>query len=155
MFKKFVGLCLTFCMAFGLVGVTAQAKDVPITTNTVITQANLPIVLNYLNINSSNFIKSKNSNGLTTVGELEKAIKQAKTQPSVIYTSDSNTNKHSLTTDIAIRPLATNGTKMLYKQVNCDAFTVEYEVAGKYSGKKWVGANSASVSVDSDSLVTT
>lgn len=44
---------------------------------------------------------------------------------------------------------------MLYRQVNCDAYTVEYEVAGRYSGRSWVGANSASVSVDSDSLVTT
>lgn len=120
-----------------------------ITPDTIVTADNAYDVLAYLHIDKSNIVKINSNysrqNDLT-VQDLEKAIKKAKDHPKYIN-DKSNISSTSNALNSFTRANSV-GTVMLYYDVNCDGYIVSYEVAGNYSGKKWVGASSASVSVD-------
>jgi hypothetical protein len=157
MFKKIISFCTVLCMALTLIlplQLHAQS-EAQISQDTVITEDNIYEVLKYLNIDSSNFIKTDVSKpGVKTVGELKKVIEQVKQKPIEIKeNTNTNTNtKSKITENFASSSIS--GTKMLYQTTNTDSYTLEFEVAGLYTYKDWTGATSANVTVDTDSLLT-
>lgn len=157
MLKKVVSFCLVFCMVFALVVPGyAQEKETSISSETVITEDNISEVLEYLGIDPNNFIKTDVAGtSARTVGDLEKAIKQAKKLPSEVNGKVKSKGFNG-TADKSVASAASSGTVMLYATVNVgDSYTVEYEVAGQYADGKWTGASSATATVDSNFILYT
>jgi len=130
----------------------AQAKESSISSETIITEDNIYEVLEYLGIDSSNFIKTDTSTtGVKTVGELETAISQAEKLPSnVNYTLQST----SISND-SFAAASGSGTVALYSDYESGSYTVTYGCSGQYSNGKWTGVSATSISVDSDQEVVT
>jgi len=152
MVKKFICLTLVLCMTLTLMVPTyAQDNQNSISSNTIINEDNLYQVLEYLGIDSSNFEKSEVTGAsVSTVGELEKAIKEAQKPKSITATQSSS---NPMSTDAIV---AGSGTTMLYRTLDVGgSYTVEYEVSASFANGQWTSANSAAVSVDSDFLVYT
>lgn len=150
MLKKITCSLIALCMAFTLIiPVNAYAKTNPISSDTVITEDNIYNVLKYLNIDLSNFKKTDvNGSTIHTVGDLQNAIVNTNNSQknTVSDTSLTTNNINYLTTAYTI-----NGTKMLYRYLNCDSYTVEYSAAGQYSWDQWTGVGSANISANSNS----
>lgn len=156
MVKKIICLCVAFCMAFTLmIPGYAQEKGSSISSDTIITEDNIYEVLEYLGIDSSNYVKTDVSEiGISTVGDLQKAIKQAEKMPKEISgqakKKSSNTVDEVKTNSLDVRNFAaaSSGTVMLYTTVDADGYVLEYAVAGQYSNGLWTGGGSASVDID-------
>ncbi|MDF2987050.1 MAG: hypothetical protein K0R50_2560 [Eubacterium sp.] len=148
MLKRVLGLCLAFCMVFTLmVPGYAQAKESSISSDTIITEDNIYEVLEYLGIDSSIFVKADTVTGVSTVGELEKSISQAKNLPRTVnYTLDS-TNTPEDTKDYR---LAASGTVGLSSDYEGDSYTVTYGCSGQFSNDKWTGVTGTTISIDTD-----
>jgi ribosomal protein L12E/L44/L45/RPP1/RPP2 len=148
-------LCLTLAL---MVPTYAQNNQNSISSNTIITEDNLYQVLEYLGIDSSNFEKSEVTGAsVSTVGELEKAIKEAQ-KPKSITATQSSSSSSPMSTDAAATAAtaAGSGTTMLYRTLDVGgSYTVEYEVSASFANGLWTSANSAAVSVDSDFLLYT
>lgn len=157
MVKKLICLSLVLCMTLVLMVPTyAQENENSISSNTIITEDNIYEVLEYLGIDSSNYVKIDvtekevhTGKGVHTVGELEKAIKEVEKQKSNIKNATITKSSSNLVSTLS------SGTTMLYRTFDVDSYIVEYEVSASYADGYWTSANSAAVSVDSDSLIYT
>lgn len=148
MLKKFLGLCLAFCIVLTLmVPGYAQDKESSISSDTIITEDNIYEILEYLGIDSSNFVKEDTVTGVSTVGELEKFISQAKELPGTVnYTLDSTNSPE----DIKDYRLAASGTVALFSDYESGSYTVTYGCSGQYSNGKWTGVSATTISIDTD-----
>lgn len=154
--KKVTSLCIVFCM-FSVLMVPkytqAEVNSNSISSDTIITEDNIYEVLDYLGLDSNDFVKADTEGtNNRTVGDVESAIEQAKNQPSKIETKLESQDGVSNSVN-SITSTAASGTMMLYATVDVDSYIIEYEVAGKYSGGFWTGATSATADIDSDQLV--
>lgn len=159
MVKKIMCVCIVLCMTFSLM-VTAQAETKSsISSDTIITENNISEVLEYLGIDSSNFIKNEVSEkSVQTVGELEQAILEAKQMLSTVNINNNakiNTNNiFDINSAVEIKSSG-SGSIVLSSSTKVDSYTLYFDVTGQYKDGKWTNATSASVSVDSNFLLYT
>lgn len=160
MFKKITCYCIALLMAFAVLipeQVQAKEKEKEFSPDTVITKDNIYDVLEYLGIDSNNFIETdETGKSVRTVGELEKTFKEVTNKLKDIPTQGKEVSEAK--NDFIISPYSYGGTKMLYKTMDHGgSYTITYSVAGEYSYRDdhtgyWSGVGSADASVDSDAI---
>jgi hypothetical protein len=118
-----------------------------INANTVITDDNVNDVFRYLGLNPSDLIEgNKTGKSVGTVGELQKAIEQAKKQAKeqkftvktkAIPNKLSNA-KITLADDDDDTPTSS---QRVYSDLDCDNYTVEFSCSGQYRHGQWCGVS--------------
>lgn len=134
-----------------------QNNTTKITADTVITKDNIYDVLSYVGLDSKSLSKTNaisSNSTIKTVGELEKLVKKAKSNPTkIVAKNNTNTNTNTNTkTNIVSSSLlaATNGSKTIAQNFDNGSYTLKYKVSAQYSGSEWVGVTSPDVSVTAD-----
>lgn len=161
MFKKFFSLVTTFTLLLSLVCINSvSAKEVKaeneITQDTVITENNILDVLEYLNLDSKDFIKFDtpkvgNDDTIKTVGDLKVLIDNVNKQPKEINITEDSKSKVNF--GLFRSGTRSSGTKTLYRSSNIGDYTLTYDVSAAYSRGKWVNTYGGHVNVDSNSIL--
>ncbi|MCS6133285.1 hypothetical protein DWV13_17010 [Clostridium botulinum] len=158
-----VAIALTVIMGNVTLGQAVHAAEVSpntnivedkskIKSNTEITEDNLNDVLEYVGLDPNSFIKTdvEGVRCVQTVGDLEKAIEEAK-KPAKVTIKNRTDSEENNKTNLHRRSKRSAGSKSLYADQSVgDAYTLTYTLSGQYNDDQWTGVSGADVSVDSD-----
>ncbi len=142
-------------MVFALMTpVSAKAQETLISSDTIITEDNIYDVLEFLDLDSEDFIATDfEGPSVTTVGELEAAIEEAKTQPSEITCIANKISVGNESNSIYdTKGLGETTVKLSYT-VDCGSYTVEFSADGTYFQDEWVDADNPDAETDTNNLI--
>lgn len=167
--KKLLSLILAATIMFSTIGFAFAAQNTKETqkdfsADTVITKDNANEILKHYGIDPTKIDKSKDVSTLPqiTVGDLEKALEEAKNTPKTIVDRDDAVTEEANNDISAADTKKTNndvsaaatGTATVHKDVKyTDTLTVNYTVSGYYykstTVKWWTGALGSSIATTS------
>lgn len=164
--KKLFSLILAVTMIFSAIGfafaspVTKVSKK-DFSADTVITQDNVNEILKYYGLDPTKIDKSKDVSTLSqvTVGDLEKALEEAKKTPKTVVVRDGAVTEKTNNDVSAAAVIVTTGTATVYKDSTITtSLVVNYSATGKYykavsnydTVKYWTSALGSSISTSSE-----
>jgi hypothetical protein len=157
MLKKsiFLSFLVVLSLAVIIPSNSVLAKS-EISPNTVVTKDNIIQILEYLNIDTSNYDETEVETAVenypkVTVGELKNTIREMKQIPKEITINESSTNKESFIDENDFSIYGSKGTRTVTRTTNYDSFQLTLRQTGTYwSEVRWdvwleAGASSAEV----------
>lgn len=134
--------CMVLLFSFLLAPTISQAQTA-ISSDTVITEDNIYDVLAYLGLDSSGFTRTDTANSsVTTVGDLEKYIQNAKKQSKNITIKPNSINPNGSVTG--------SGTLTLSNSVLNNGISLSYLVSAGYAYGAWTNVSSITASASSN-----
>lgn len=138
--KKLFNLILAMTMIFSAIGFAygspvAKASKKVFSADTVITQDNVNEILEYYGLDSTKIDKSKDVSTFpqVTVGDLEKALEEAKKTPKTVVVRDSAVTEKINSDVFPTSVIVTTGTATAYKDATVSSsLVVNYSATGKY-----------------------
>lgn len=152
MFKKLLKpvlasiLTMSFLLSTGGAVFAADSKTIPapktFSKDTVITKNNLNDVLKAHNIDPSTLVKNtKTSSAAVTVGDLEKALEEAKKLPKEITLNDNTPLSLSNINGVSPAYASGSGTSVATRATTyTNSLTVDYYATGGYTNGMWSSA---------------
>lgn len=161
--KKLLSLILAATMIFLTTAFAFASPDIKVSqkdfsADTVITQDNVNEILKHYGLDTTKIDKSRDLSTLPliTVGDLEKALKEAKKTPKTVFDRDSAVTEKT-NNEISVAAVTT-GTATAYKNIAyTDSLTVNYSATGTYyknttstgTTKYWTGALGSTIATTS------